>query len=58
MLLSLLDCEFIFGCELSPEDRATIKDAVLQPKGKIPRYLEVFDQIRRMKRFLRMFPPD
>jgi len=55
VLLSLLDCEFIFGVGLSREDRATIKEVVLQPKGKIPGYLETFGQIRRMKRFLRMF---
>jgi hypothetical protein len=55
VLLSLLDCELIFGFPLSPEIRATIKDAVLQPKGKIPDHLETFGQIRRMRKFLRMF---
>jgi hypothetical protein len=58
VLRSLLDCEFIFGCRLSPEDRATIKDVVLEPKGKIPRHLEAFGQIRRMRKFLRMVAPD
>jgi len=52
---SLLDCELIFGCSLSPEMRAEIKDVVLQPKGKIPPYLETFGQIRRMRKFIRMF---
>lgn len=58
VLLSLLDCEFIFGCALSAEDRAAIKDVVLHPKGKIPRHLEAFGQIRRMRKFLRMFAPE
>jgi len=35
--------------------RAEIKDVVLQPKGKIPPYLETFGQIRRMRKFIRMF---
>jgi hypothetical protein len=55
VVLALLDCELIFGCSLSPEMRAEIKDVVLQPKGKIPPYLEAFGQIRRMKKFIRMF---
>ncbi len=58
VVLSLLDSEFIFGCRLSPEDRAAIKEAVLQPKGKIPRHLEAFGQIRRMRKFLRLFATD
>jgi len=58
VVLALLDCEFIFGCTLSPEDRATIKDVVLQAKGKIPRHLEAFGQIRRMRKFIRMFASD
>ena len=55
--LSLMDTEFIFGCALSPEDRATLKDLVVQPKVKIPRHLESFGQIRRMRAFIRMFAP-
>jgi len=55
VLRSLLDSQFIFGFRLSPQDRASIKDAVLQPKGQIPRHLEAFGQIRRMRKFLRMF---
>jgi hypothetical protein len=55
VLLSLMDCEYIFGCSLSAEDRSAIKELVLQPKGKIPRHLESFTQIRRMRKFLRMF---
>jgi len=55
--LSLLDTEFIFGCALSTEDRANIKELVVQPKGKIPRHLESFGQIRRMRTFIRMFAP-
>ncbi len=55
VLLSLMDVEFIFGCALSPEDRAILKELVVQPKGKIPRHLESFGQIRRMRTFLRMF---
>ncbi len=55
VLRSLLDCEFIFGCRLSPEDRAAVKEAVLRPEGKLPRHLEAFGQIRRMRKFLRMF---
>jgi len=54
--LSLMDTEFIFGCALSPEDRATLKELVVQPKGKIPSHLESFGQIRRMRNFIRMFP--
>jgi len=54
--LSLMDTEFIFGCALSPEDRATLKDLVVEPKGRIPRHLESFGQIRRMRNFIRMFP--
>lgn len=52
---SLLDFEFIFGCALSPEDRSTIRDLVLRPKERIPRHLEPFGQIRRMRKFVRMF---
>jgi len=55
VLQSLLDTEYIFGCALSPEDRATIKDLVAQPNLKTPRHLEPFAQIRRMRRFVRMF---
>jgi hypothetical protein len=58
VVLSLLEGEFIFGCALSPEDRATIKEVVLQPKEKIPRHLQSFGQIRRMRRFIRMFAAD
>lgn len=56
VLQSLLDSEYIFGCALSPEDRATLKELVAQPALKIPRHLEPFGQIRRMRRFVRMFP--
>jgi hypothetical protein len=55
VLRSLLDSEFIFGCKVTPEDREAIQEAVLQPQGKIPRHLEAFGQIRRMRKFLRMF---
>ncbi len=55
--LSLLETEFIFGCAISPEDRATVKELIVQPKGKIPRHLESFGQIRRMRSFIRMFAP-
>lgn len=55
VVLSLMDGEFIVGCRLSPEDRSAIKEAILQPKGKIPPHLEPFGQIRRMRKFLRMF---
>ncbi len=56
VLASLMDSEFVFGCPLSPEDRAEIKDMVLGPKGKGPPHLEAFGQIRRMRKFLGMFP--
>jgi len=52
---SLLDGEFIFGCALSPEDRATIKSLVARPEERIPRHLEPFRQIRRMRSFVRKF---
>ena len=52
-----MDTEFIFGCALSSEDRATLKELVVQPKGRIPRHLESFGQIRRMRTFIRMFAP-
>ena len=55
---SILDFEFIFGCALSPEDRATIKALVLKPKERIPRHLEAFGQIRRMRKFIAMFAPE
>ena len=55
VLVSLMDSQFVFGCRLSPEDRAEIKDMVLRPNGKGPRHLEAFGQIRRMRKFLRMF---
>ena len=57
VLLSLLDAEYIFGCALSPEDREAIRDAVvLQPERKLPRHLQAFGQIRRMRKFLLQFP--
>ena len=52
---SLLDVDYLFGCALSPEDRATIKALVARPKERIPAHLEPFGQIRRMRRFVRMF---
>jgi len=55
VLVSLMDSEFVFGCRLSPEDRAEIRDMVVGPNGKGPRHLEAFGQIRRMRKFLRMF---
>ncbi len=55
VLVSLMDSEFVFGYRLSPEDRAEIKDMVLRPNGKGPPHLEAFGQIRRMRKFLRMF---
>lgn len=55
VVLSLLDCEYILGVSLSPEDRSAIKEAVLEPRGGVPRHLEPFAQIRRIRRFLRMF---
>lgn len=55
VLRSLLDYEFIFGVALSPEDRATLQDLIAQPTLKVPAHLEPFGQIRRMRRFLRMF---
>lgn len=54
----LLDFEFVFGCALSPDDRAAIRDLVLRPEEPIPRHLEPFAQIRRMRRFLRRFSAD
>jgi hypothetical protein len=51
---SLMEFEPIFGCELSPDERAIIKDLVLSNR-KIPRHLEPFGQIQRMRGFIRMF---
>lgn len=53
---SLLGFEFIFGCPLSPDDRATIRRLVVRPELRVPRHLDAFGQIRRMRSFLRMFP--
>jgi hypothetical protein len=55
VISSLMDFEPIFGCELAIEDRAAIKDLVAHPHRKIPRHLQPFGQIRRMRDFIGMF---
>lgn len=52
---SLMDFEPIFGCELPIDDRATIKELVLQSSRRIPKDLQPFSQIQRMRDFIRMF---
>ena len=55
VVLSLLDGEYVLGCSLSPGDRSAIKEVALEPKEKLPHHLESFGQIRRIRKFLRMF---
>jgi|SRR5579862_2349047 len=55
LVTSLMDFEPIFGCELSERDRATIRDLIGHPNRKIPRHLQPFGQIQRMREFIRMF---
>lgn len=52
---SLMDFEPIFGCELSPEDRALIRHLVERPARKIPKHLQPFGQIPRMREFIAKF---
>jgi len=52
---SLMDSEAIFGCDLSLEDRATIKALLTQLNLKIPRHLRSFGQIQGMRDFVQMF---
>jgi hypothetical protein len=52
---SLMEFEPIFGCELPVEDRVTIKGLIVQPNRKIPRQLQGFGQIQRMRNFIGMF---
>lgn len=51
--LSLLDFPPIFSCELSPEDRSTLKGLVARPKRSIPKSLRGFGQIDRLRAFVR-----
>ncbi|HZE98592.1 MAG TPA: hypothetical protein VE981_16290 [Planctomycetota bacterium] len=53
---SLMDYEPIFGCELSMEDRARIRDLILHPARRIPAALQPFGQIPRMRAFIAGFP--
>ncbi len=52
---SLLESETIFGCELSMEDRASIRALVAQPARKIPLHLQPFGQIQRLRDFVGSF---
>jgi hypothetical protein len=52
---ALMECEGIFGLELSMEDRTSIKDLLANPGRKIPGHLRALGQIRKMRDFLKMF---
>ncbi|HEX7901071.1 MAG TPA: hypothetical protein VF950_25145 [Planctomycetota bacterium] len=54
--VSLMDHEPVFGCELSIDDRATIKELVERPAQKIPEHLRPFGQIPAMRDFIASFP--
>jgi len=53
VVLSLMDFEPIFGCELSTEDRSAIKGLIVRPGRRIPESLRPFGQIQRMRDFVR-----
>jgi hypothetical protein len=56
VVISLMDADPIFGCELELEDRATIKNLLANPTKRIPEPLKPFGQIPRMRDFIRLFP--
>ncbi len=53
--IALMDFEPIFGCELSMDDRATIRGLIAIPTRKIPKSLQPFAQIEKMRAFIRSF---
>jgi hypothetical protein len=55
IVLGMMEIETIFGCILSLEDRATIRDLVAKPDRTIPAHLRSFGQIRKMRAFLRAY---
>jgi hypothetical protein len=53
--IALMDFEPIFGCDLSEDDRATIRGLIAIPTGKIPKFLQPFTQIEKMRAFIQSF---
>lgn len=52
-VLDLVEVDGIFGVELSPEERAGIRELLANPARKIPAPLQPFAQIRKLRAFLK-----